>query len=1294
MSAAKDEAAQYKAAIDFFKLSDIGKLFPELGLASTVINVLMLAVPVMILQVYDRIIPHQSQATLGLLVVGVVIALAIETAVRLGRNYVTGWLGSAFDHRLSCEAFKRLLRSPLPAFEREGPTVLMERLRASAMVREFYSGQALLSLFDLPFVIVYVFLIFLLGGWLVMVPLVMIALFSVVAFYNGRQVRKDILRRSDFDERRFSFLAEALTGIHSVKSMSMEEMMQRRYEMLQDVNVDRSQESTKHSVLALNIAALFSQLSTVAVVGFGVVLVVEGRMTPGALAACILLAGRSLGPMQSVLGTWVRFQGFAVARQQIEKLFEMGGQEAVRPDLPVGEGGIVLENVTLAYKGAPQPILDGASLEIKPGECIAIQGDNGSGKTSVLSLIAGLLPANAGRVLVDGHDLAAYSPSSVARRIGYLPQQGVLIDGTILENITMFNPALEDSAFEVAELLGLDRVVAGMRLGYDTPVGNSASEAMPAGIKQRVAIARALVHNPDIVLFDEANIAIDSAGDELLRQYLVGLKGRKTMVLVTHRPSLVKMADRVLNLVDGKIVDKPPENAGALPGPGAGKPGAAASAGTAGTALAVIDRPQPDERMTATVLGRFPVLSDLTLCLPTLLKAMDWKGSPRQLAEALPHFAQSLDLAGLRRVLANLNYSCHTFTLRLNELDPRILPCLFLPEDGDALVLVRYEPGKGYFAFNGRKLETEYLLPEGIRGEAHVFRAVEAQPVDDGSSWMGRILERFRPAIWVTLVLTIVLNLFILVPPLFVMTVFNRIIPSGDLGLVPFLVLGLLIALGADWVLRGLRASLLAYIGARAEFLIGSAIFRRIMGLPAWATEQVTVGSQMSRIKDFESLREMFLGTIALVFYELPAALVFVIVLGIIEPWLLAVLALSIATYAMLALISQPKLTAVTGKASRAGTVRQEFLTDALAKMRAIRQAGAESRWFERFRLLSGKAVAAEFSSQQLNSSLATLSQAIGQLTALTALVACIVQVFAGSVGSGVVMAAMMIIWRLITPLQTAFVSLTTLYRAGASIRQIDNLMRLKAERDGSAPRQAMRRFQGELQFARVSFRYANDADPALLGVSLKVEPKRVVAIAGPNGAGKSTLLKLVTGLYSPQAGSVRIDNVDIRQMDPSDLRALVSYAPQRCDVFFGTIAQNLRLGHPTASDDELRWAAKMAGLYDDIMASPEGFNAKISDGQGEQLPNGFRQRLSLARAYLKPAPLMLFDEPGNGLDFEGDLIFQAALAELRKTSTILIVTHRPSHLRLADAVVYMEEGYVREVGTFDDLKTLIMGNL
>lgn len=1265
--------------------SSIRRMLPDLVLATTVINLLGLVLPLALLQVYDRIIPRASLSTLGVLLLGVFLAMALDILVRIGRNYITGWMGARFEHRATCAGFRRLLDTPLAEFERDGASIHQERLRAVLPARDFYSGQALLSLFDLPFTVIYLALIAMIAGKLVFVPVVVLVVFTAVAFYNGRKLKADIARRTQFDERRFSFISDALNGIHTIKGMALEGMMQRRYEMLQDTNAHLGYQGSRHSIMALNIGWLFAQISTVLVVAFGASIVVEGTMTPGALAACLMLAGRSLQPLQGALATWVRLQTFSVARQQLDKLFALPvAPQAGRPPLPDIDGGLELTGIRFAFPKAEKPLFDDLSLMVGPGECVAIIGDSGSGKTTLLSMLAGLAHPDRGRVLVDGLDLSEYATSSLSRQIAYLPQQGILFSGTILENITMFDPALESAAYATAKALGLDRVVAGMRNGYETPVGNTASDAMPGGVKQRIAIARAMARNPRVVLFDEANIAIDSAGDEYLRAYLAGLKGKRTMVLVTHRPSLLKLADRVLAISDGKLV---PSSVDAV----FAKPAAAEGA----AAPTVAERPPVDHRVATAVLSRFRTQTDLSMCLVGLLTALNWRDNPRQLAEALPHVADALDLTGLRRVMANLNYSCRPFRASLAEIDELTLPCLFLPDKGHAKVLLRVEHNGAIAAFDGEAVAITHVEPARAKGTAYVFQPIEA-PAKSGErdSWTRRIMGRFRPLVWMGLLITLFTNMLGLATPGFVMLTYDRVLPSGDTAVVPYLAIGVAIAVAVEFVLRRLRAGILSFIGARTEFAVGTTIFQRIMALPAWSTEQAAVGTQVARIKDFESMRDMFVGPLALLFYELPATIVFLLVLGFVNPWMILVIAGSVAAFAVLWFATQQGMSARVLASSRASSQRGEFLSDSLTKMRAVKYAGAEARWFERFRALSARAVANEFASQQYASRVAMLAQAVGTATVLAALTASIIAALDGAISVGAVVAVMIIMWRVVGPLQSGFLSLTTLFRVFGSVRQIDNLMRLRGDRDSLALRQAPPAFKGDVSFSRVSFRYSQDADPALLGVTFRVPPGKVCAIAGPNGAGKSTVVKLVTGIYVPQAGSVRIDDIDIRQIDPGDLRSLISYAPQRCDVFFGTIAQNLRLVNPLATDGELRWAVGMAGLLDDIEALPDGFHTRVFDGQAEQLPHGFRQRLSLARAYLKPAPVTLFDEPGNALDAEADQAFQRAVAWLRGRSTVLLVSHRPSHLRLADMIVYMEDGYVRQVGTWEQVSPLIMGNM
>ena len=286
-------------------------------------------------------------------------------------------------------------------------------------------------------------------------------------------------------------------------------------------------------------------------------------------------------------------------------------------------------------------------------------------------------------------------------------------------------------------------------------------------------------------------------------------------------------------------------------------------------------------------------------------------------------------------------------------------------------------------------------------------------------------------------------------------------------------------------------------------------------------------------------------------------------------------------------------------------------------------------------------------------------------------------RVLDGAMTVGALVACMILVWRVLIPLQVVFLSLTRFEQIMLGLKQIDRLMRLEPERRPGEAGDQHRTLKGEIAYHRVSLRYSPNADPALIGVDLRAQPGEIVAITGPNGSGKSTLLKLVAGLYQAQAGAVLIDGMDIRQLERGELRWAIASVPQNCDFFHGTIAQNLRLANPTASDEDLVRAARDAGVLDEIMRLSGGFETRLNDRLQRQLPNGFKQGLMLARAYVKDRSIYLLDEPGNHLDSEGDRALMRKLGELRGRATVFMVTHRPSHLRLADQVIFMDSGRI-----------------
>lgn len=705
-----------------------------------------------------------------------------------------------------------------------------------------------------------------------------------------------------------------------------------------------------------------------------------------------------------------------------------------------------------------------------------------------------------------------------------------------------------------------------------------------------------------------------------------------------------------------------------------------------------VDNFGPEEDHTlASALHALTKATDLSNCLVPLLQGLGWRGHPRHVAESIPHFLDSLDITSFRNIFANLRYESWPLKLTLAKIDSRLMPCLFLPDNGDALVILGIEGGM-VRVFDGGKNAYEEIPRTSLKGEVYVFHQIETdtqQNLKAKLGWFRAVGERFRGLIYQTLGLTLMLNLLALATPLFVMAVYDKVVATGSLETLAYFAIGVVIAISCDIVLRGLRSRTLAYIGARLDNIVGNAVFQRILFLPPSFTERATVGAQVARIKDFESIRDFFTGPIALTFIELPFTIIFIIVIAVLGGPVAFVPMVMMALFLLLGAVVQPMIQQSVAKATKGSSRRQELMVETLGEMRAVKTSAGEIKWLERYRDYSARSALNSFYITQYSALIQTISSVLMTGAGLATVSFGVFRVLGGHMTIGALVASMILVWRILAPLQSAFVSMTRLTQVKSSIGQINGLMNLKAERESDKVVNPLARFKGYVSLSRVSMRYNPESDPALVGVSFDVEPGEVVAIIGGNGSGKSTILKLLSGLYTQQAGSVRIDDQDLRQLDVIELRHAIAYVPQAIQFFYGTIAQNMRLTHPTASDDELRWAAKEAGILDKIDALEQGsgkwkktgFEVRIGDSSATQMPTSLLQGLNLARGYLKRSPIMLFDEPGNGLDYDGDQLFMKKIDRLRGNTTVFIVTHRPSHLKIADKIIWMDTGHIRAMG-------------
>jgi len=701
----------------------------------------------------------------------------------------------------------------------------------------------------------------------------------------------------------------------------------------------------------------------------------------------------------------------------------------------------------------------------------------------------------------------------------------------------------------------------------------------------------------------------------------------------------------------------------------------------------------PQEHLLTEVLyngelGGFKAVSDVATCFVPLLKALGWRGDPRHIAEALPHFADSFDVEDLQTVMANLGYSCRSVRIRLADINPELLPCVFIPNAGSATIILGRDT-EAVEAFDGATDETTRYPPGQLTGTGYFFKSVDpdrggAKAAPRTGDWFQTMARRFRGLAWQLFGVTFLCNILAIGVPLFTMAIYDWVIPSRSSETLYYLGFGVLFLIVIESLARLMRGRYLAYIGGRIDSIIGTAAFQRIINLPVIMTERSSNGAQLARLRQFESIREFFTGPLAGVFFDLPFVVVFIAAIAWIAgpvAWIPLVLA---AIFLMSATIIIPASKRAVAECGEARSVRQSLVVEAFSNLRSIKSCNGEQVWRERFRDLSARAADAGFRSSQI----AAVAQTMGQSLMLSAGVATLaygtMRVMSAEMTVGALVASMALVWRALGPLQTGFLCLLRFENVILGLRQLNLLMKLAPERDPDRILDPIRTFRGEVTFHQVSMRYSPQGEPALMGVGFRAAPGQIVAITGPSGSGKSTILKLVAGLYKPQAGAVLIDGIDIRQLDCAELRNAIAFVPQSCHLFHGTLAQNLRLANPIASDDAVAEAARDAALLDDILALPEGFNTRLTDQLQRQLPSSFRQRLMLARAYIKRASVFLLDEPGRTLDSDSDTALMRKLEKLRNSATVFMVTQRPSHLRLADQIIVLDRGQVTDGGSPD----------
>ncbi|CAA7622688.1 peptidase domain-containing ABC transporter [Magnetospirillum sp. SS-4] len=678
-----------------------------------------------------------------------------------------------------------------------------------------------------------------------------------------------------------------------------------------------------------------------------------------------------------------------------------------------------------------------------------------------------------------------------------------------------------------------------------------------------------------------------------------------------------------------------------------------------------------DERVNTNAFAR---------CIVPLIDSLGWRGHRTHLAEALPHFPEGMGLVELLNTMANLKFESRIVPGRLDEIDPRQMPCLFVSASGSPKVMVG-AVGKELLAYDGDLGGYINIKAEAIPGEVVFFTIMRGNSesfLKPQTGWFGRVLGRFKLVFVQAFVISLLISILAMISPALVMLIYDNVLASRSMETLVWVAGGMTIFVVAEGGFRFLRSYLFQYVGVRLSNLVGNEVLRRLLYLPPSLTETSNLGAQVSRVRDFESVREFFSGPAIVALFELPFILLLVVALVVIAGSLAYVPLAGISLFIIFGLAIRPVISRANAAGAHEGSERQAFIIEMLSNLRAIKYTSVSRLWAERYKKLSAEASIAAYRVTCLNALITAVSHILVAGAAVATLSIGVNKVFAGEMTPGGLMAAMALVWRILAPLGTGFGVITQVGRIAKSVDQVDRLMVMRLESREDAATAITAAFKGKVAFSNVSIRYSADAAPALVGINFVSNPNEITAIVGHDGAGKTTVLKLILGLYTPQAGRILIDDTNIRQLDPVLLRRHVAYMPKTTHFFHGTIAQNLKLANPTAGDRDIETACQQAGVLEGILGLPQGFDTRIGDHNIAQLPMGLRKRLSLARVFLRKSKLILLDEPESGLSIEEIADFTSMITTMRESSTLLVVTGSQRIMSVADNVMWLETGRIR----------------
>jgi subfamily B ATP-binding cassette protein HlyB/CyaB len=504
----------------------------------------------------DKVLVHHGLTTLNVIAIGLASIAIFDVVLNGLRTYVFSHTTSKIDVELGARLFRHILALPLAYFESRRVGETIARVRELENIRNFLTGQALTSVLDLLFTVVFLAVMFYYSGWLTLIVVLSLPLYALWSAAITPVLRKRLDEKFARGAENQSFLVETVSGIGTVKATAVDPRMARTWDNQLAGYVAAGFRVSRLANIGQQGVQLVQKLVSVGILFFGARFVIEGKLSVGQLIAFNMLAGQVAAPIVRLAQLWQEFQQVGISVERLGDILNTRTEiPGSRMALPAIQGRVTFEQVAFRYRPDAAEVLSGIDLDIAPGEVIGIVGRSGSGKSTLTKLVQRLYVPERGRVLIDGHDLALADPAWLRRQLGVVLQENFLFNRSIRENIALSDPGMPlDRVIQAATLAGAHEFILELPEGYDTKVGDNGT-GLSGGQRQRIAIARALVTNPRILIFDEATSALDYESEHAVMANMRAICRGRTVLIIAHRLSTVRLANRIVVVEKGRVVE-------------------------------------------------------------------------------------------------------------------------------------------------------------------------------------------------------------------------------------------------------------------------------------------------------------------------------------------------------------------------------------------------------------------------------------------------------------------------------------------------------------------------------------------------------------------------------------------------------------------------------------------------------------------------------------------------------------------------------------------------------------------